>query len=122
MVTLTPEQIENMDARKLKQLAARGIIKVMSDKKILTKEDYPEYKMFKDLSGKPIHISAAARKYNISDASIIRYVERGIIGVIGSRKNRKLVDEQDVAYCAEIISKHGGKGKKALNDDGTPNY
>jgi len=122
MVTLTPEQIDKMDANKLKQLAARGIIKVMSDKEKLTKKDFPEYKMFSGVAGNPIHISAAARKYNISEPTIIRHISKGIIEVLGSSKNRKLVNEQDVAYCAEIISKYGGKGKKALNEDGTPNY
>jgi hypothetical protein len=86
------------------------------------KEDYPEHKKYWKLEGVPIHISKAARKYDISEPTLINYIQRGFIEVIGKDKNKILMDEQDVAYCDEILNKYGGKGRKAINDDGTPNY
>ena len=122
MTTITPESLENMSQKTLRKLVEYGMIELMATKKSITKEDFPEYKKHKDLAGNPIHISKAARKYNISDATIIRYVDRGFIKVVGKDKNRILLNEQDVAYCVDILNEYGGKGKQAFNEDGTPNY
>mgnify|MGYP006279318383 CR=1 FL=1 len=123
MTTALPQdKMEGLSRNHLMKLIQYGMIDLMKSKEKLTKEDYPEYKKYKKLSGVPIHISKAARKYDISDASLIRYVDRGLIEVIGKDKNRVLLNEQDVAYCVEILKDYGGKGKVAFREDGTPNY
>jgi hypothetical protein len=86
----------------------------------MKKEDLPEYKKFEHLASQTIWISKAARKYEIDQANITRWTNRGFIKVLGKEKNRTLLDEQDVAYCAEIHKSRGGQGKWVFNPDGTP--
>lgn len=84
------------------------------------KEDLPEYKKHEKLKGVAIWVSEASRKYNIPNPTIVRWVKAGIIATIGRDRNRKLINEQDVAYCAEIYGTHKGQGKWIFNEDGTP--
>jgi predicted site-specific integrase-resolvase len=84
------------------------------------KEDLPEYKKHAKLKGMTIWISEAARKYDIPNPTITRWVKAGIITTLGWDRNKRLINEQDVAYCAEIYTKHKGQGKWIFNDDGTP--
>lgn len=122
MTTSTPQWTQDLSRNHLLKLFEYDMIDLMKKRTKPKKEDYPEHKKYKDLQDNPIHIKKASRKYNISDATLSRYADIGLIEVIGKDKNRILLDEQDVAYCAEILNKYGGKGKKAFNDDGTPNY
>jgi excisionase family DNA binding protein len=85
------------------------------------REELPEYKRFKNLIGNPISISAAARKYNVHQRTVSRWVSRDYIQRIGIEKNKILIDEADVAYCASIHKKRGAKrGTWVFNEDGTP--
>jgi excisionase family DNA binding protein len=84
------------------------------------KEDLPEYKQFKKLAGASLWISDAARKYDIPNPTIVRWVAKGIIRRMGTDKNRVLIDEADIAYCAEVYHSHRGRGKWLFNADGTP--
>ncbi|WP_322508299.1 hypothetical protein [Anaerolinea sp.] len=86
----------------------------------LRKEDLPEYQKHAHLKGKPIWISKAARDYQIPHPTILKWVRAGIIRTLGREANRLLVDESDVAYCAEIYRKRGKPGRILFNPDGTP--
>jgi predicted site-specific integrase-resolvase len=89
-------------------------------KTIQRKEDLPEYKKHAHLKGVPIWVSEAARKYQITDRTIINWVERGFIKTLGYEKNRRLLDEADVAYCAEIYNQNKGQGKWTFDKYGLP--
>jgi hypothetical protein len=90
------------------------------------KEDLPEYKKYARLKGVSISLSEAARKYEIHHSTLHRWTSAKYIGKVGKDKNRILLNEQDVAYCAEIYHRNKGKGKQGktlFNPDGTPyNY
>ena len=116
----------------LKRLAQSGKIKavqlpsgdmVVSESSVKAKqkkEDLPEYKKFSSLKGNPIWLSEAERKYDISTQTLSRWVKAGYIPKIGLDGNRVLLNEQDVAYCAEIYKKRGGQGRRIFAEDGTP--
>lgn len=84
------------------------------------KEDLPEYQKFSHLAGQEIWISEAARKYEVEQSNITRWASRKFIKTLKKEKNRVLLDEQDVAYCAEIYRTRSGQGKWIFNPDGTP--
>ncbi|MBT7071523.1 MAG: hypothetical protein HN855_06265 [Anaerolineae bacterium] len=84
------------------------------------KEDLPEFKQFSLLAGNSIWLSEAERKYDVSTPTLSRWVKAGYISRIGLEGNRVLLNEQDVAYCAEIYKKRGGQGKRIFAEDGTP--
>jgi len=86
----------------------------------LRKEDLPEYKKHAYLKGVPIWISEAARKYNVLQPTITNWVKAGIITRLGIDGNKVLIDEADVAYCAEIYHQRRGQGKRVFNEKGLP--
>lgn len=71
-------------------------------KSITRKTDVPEYKKLKHLQGIGISLSAASRKYKVPTRTISRWKSRGLIRQVGVEKNRVLIDEQDIAYCAHF--------------------
>ena len=72
------------------------------------------------MSRQGIGISEAARKYDITFSALQKWVVRGYITRLGQDKNKILLNEQDVAYCAEIYRSHRGRGNWLFNFDGTP--
>ena len=87
----------------------------------LRKEDLPEYKKYVELSGVKIGVGEAARKYDIPDSTLHRWaVIKKFITILERDGQKVLLDEQDVAYCAEVYEKHKGQGKRVFNSDGTP--
>lgn len=89
----------------------------------LRKEDTPEYQAFKHLRGIGIGIRQAAKKYNVNDVTMFRWVKNGYINRISGetqRGKRVLIDEADAAYCAAIYHLNPGQGKRLFNPDGTP--
>lgn len=84
------------------------------------KEQLPEYKKHKHLKGVSIWLSEAARKYDIPQPTISRWVSSGYIKTLGMNGNRILADEADVAYCVEVYRQRRGQGKWLFNPDGTP--
>ena len=96
---------------------------VVSEDKLkdtLPKEDLPEFKKHKKLAGNPIWISKAARRYDIPQQTISRWAKAGFIQTIGKDGNKIMLNEQEVAYCAEVYLKRGGQGKRIFSGDGTP--
>ena len=121
------------DLDELKKMARSGKINaavlpdgdmVVSDDsikaKILKKEDLPEYKKFADLADETIWVSKAARKYGISQSTISRWTQLGYIKKTGKQGNKRLLNAQDVAYCAEIYNTRKGQGKRIFDQNGMP--
>ena len=86
----------------------------------LPKTERPEFKMHASLEGIAISMGAAVRKYDLNYSTVSRWVAKGIITVIGQDKNKVMLDEQDVAYCAEVHRKKRGRGHWLFTPDGTP--
>jgi predicted site-specific integrase-resolvase len=107
---------------KIKAVEIAGEIAVSENSLMsnMKKEDLPEYKKFAHLAGQAIWVSEAARKYDVKLSVLHKWVHKNYIKIIGKEKNRILLDEQDVAYCAEIYSERRGQGKWVFNPDGTP--
>ena len=91
-------------------------------KNTLRKEDLPEYRRYKHLAGVEIGIGEAARKYDVPQPTISRWVHRGIITKIRQDGQKILIDEQDVAYCTRIYQRKTGdnRGRRLFTQDGTP--
>lgn len=96
------------------------VVSEASIRELTPKEQLPEYIRYMHLRGTVIWISDAARKYNIPNPTIVRWVAKGIIKRLGTEKNKVLIDQADMAYCAEIYHAHKGQGKWLFNPDGTP--
>jgi excisionase family DNA binding protein len=96
------------------------VVSEASIRELTPKEQLPEYTKHIHLRGKVIWISDAARKYGIPNQTIVRWVAKGIIKRVGSDKNKVLIDQADIAYCADIYHARKGQGKWLFNPDGTP--
>ena len=123
-MNMTQEEIEQLTPRQLKDYIRRGIITVMTDTKLpTTKEETPEYQQNAALAGQPIHVSAAARRYDIPQPTISRWVKLNYIKVLGMQGNKKMLDWADVAYCAAVYKKRqadGAQGKWLFDENGLP--
>ena len=97
-----------------------GAMVVSEDTIPKRKEDLPEYKQYKELKGIGISASEAARNYHVPHQNFLRWAQSGIIKTNGWSGNKRLLDEQDVAYCAEIYLKARTQGRRLFNPDGTP--
>ncbi len=87
----------------------------------IRREDLPEYRQFSHLHGQPIWVTEAARKYNVAQPNVSRWIKAGVIKQLGVDKNRILLDEQDVAYCAYVYHQRNAKrGSWLFRPDGTP--
>ncbi|WP_041455027.1 hypothetical protein [Anaerolinea thermophila] len=86
----------------------------------LRKEDLPEYQKHAEKRGRPIWILKAAEKYRVPFSTLRGWVAKGYIKVIGNEGKKVLLDEQDVAYCAEIYDQRRGQGKWLFDDNGLP--
>ena len=84
------------------------------------KEDLPEYRKFDYLNGRSIWVRRAEDKYGVPSPTISSWVQRGYIAILGQAGNKILLNEQDVAYCAEIYHAHKGQGRWLFRSDGTP--
>ena len=111
-----------VEAGKIKAALVSGetVVSEASVRGLTPKEELPEYRKYTHLKGMPIWISKAARQYDVTLSVMHRWVMRGYIARLGKDKNKILLNEQDVAYCAEIYHQHGGQGKWLFNADGSP--
>jgi hypothetical protein len=87
----------------------------------LRKEDLPEYKKFAHLTGQSIWLSEAARFYDIPQRTISRWVQMGIIKKLEPSGNKVMIDQADMAYCAEIYhSRQTKQGRRLFEKNGLP--
>jgi hypothetical protein len=100
---------------KAASISGETVVSEASIRELTPREQLPEYKKYARLQNVPIWISEAARKYQITLSALQRWVVRGYITRLGQDKNKTLLNEQDVAYCAEIYHQHGGQGKWLFN-------
>ena len=105
---------------KAANVSGETVVSEASVRGLIPKEQLPEFIKHAHLKNMPIWISNAARKYDIPNPTIVRWVAKGIIRRLGTDKNKVLIDQADMAYCAEIYHAHRGQGKWLFNHDGTP--
>jgi len=123
MQQLPPEQLQNLSMTDLINLVKHGMVSVTMTQEItipytMDKEEIEQ--KYAHLRGTPISISAAARKYNLQHPTISRWVKRGYIQRIGMDKNRVLIDEAQIAYCAEVYHSRPGQGHWLFDNEGAP--
>ncbi|MCX7756085.1 MAG: hypothetical protein N2117_12720 [Anaerolineales bacterium] len=128
-----------LDEARLRTLAENGTIRaamigdtiVVSESEVknsgkpLRKEDLPEWKKHAHLKGVEIGLAEAAEKYEINPITIFGWFKKGVISelrrITGLGGEKILLDEADVAYCAEVYKKVGGKqGKRVFDKHGLP--
>jgi len=128
MNNLSRDDLESLSKGELLTLVDRGILRVMNTSPFsvshkMNKQDLPEYKKHVHLRGQEIGINEASRKYDVHQPTITRWVKRGLIKRLGTGPNRMvLIDEADIAYCAEIYKNRPGQGRWLFKKDGTPYY
>ena len=105
---------------KAASISGETVVSEASIRELTPKEQLPEYIRHANLKNTSIWIRDAARKYDIPNPTIVRWVSKGIISRLGTDKNKVLIDQADMAYCAEIYHTHRGQGKWLFNPDGTP--
>jgi hypothetical protein len=66
------------------------------------------------LEGQPIHLSQAARKYDLSTANLTHWRQRDLIKTLGKQGNKIMLNEKDVAYIRLVIDCVGLKNGQAL--------
>jgi hypothetical protein len=108
--------------RSISDLLKSGILPDMDMPALVTKKsEHPVYKKYSDLADKPIHNRLAERKYQVPSPTITRWVKRGLIRVLGKNKNRQMLNEQDIAYCADIYHQHDSpRGNWLFDESGLP--
>ncbi|MEA2008851.1 MAG: hypothetical protein U9O54_06990 [Chloroflexota bacterium] len=98
------------------------------DKKVvaqpLRKEDLPEYQQFAHLAGETTWIGKASRDYDIPQPTISRWTNDELIRVVRNEGQKKILDSQDVAYCAfiyqEFQEEGETRGRRIFDDNGLP--
>jgi predicted site-specific integrase-resolvase len=78
------------------------------------------------LDGKPIGLEDAYTKYDMNPSSVYRWIEKGYIRILkdrrgGGRGRKRLINEADMAYIAEVGDERGRKrGKPILTSEFIP--
>lgn len=103
-------------------LATSGTTLVNQDdlQNLLPREQREEYKKHAHLAGKGISMRQASQQYGIPHQTISRWVDKGYIKVINHEGRAVLIDEADMAYCAEIYKANPGQGKWLFTQNGKP--
>ncbi len=113
-----------VDKGKIKGASINGEIFVDTKtlpEKVVRKEDLPEYKKFKHLKNSSIWISKAERVYEVNASTILNWIKKGYISKEGTKGNRVLLNEQDVAYCAFFYHKYDSRqGQWMFDMNGVP--
>jgi len=114
------KNVDNLSPTELKHYIVRGILHVEGTIPMQI-EDTKEYKSFAKLKGKGIGVAEAGRKYSVPFQTISRWKNKGYIPVIGKEgKQKLLLDESYVAYCAHVYKQDAGSGKRPFDKNGTP--
>lgn len=124
LLTLTEaSEIAQVDENLLHQLVQSGKLKasmmstgqiVVSKEELqgqLPRELREEYKRYAHLAGHGISMRQASLEYSVPHQTISRWVDKGYIQVIGDKGKAVLIDQADVAYCAEVYHQNPGQGK-----------
>jgi predicted site-specific integrase-resolvase len=120
MHELSADQLAKISMTDLITLVKHGNVRIMTDENIQYHDRQEIMQRYLNLRGIPIHIGAASRKYGIPHGTISRWVQRGVLKQIGKQKNRVLLDEQEVAYCAAVYQANQGQGRWLFDDAGNP--
>ncbi len=122
MTILTKSQIDELHPARLKDLAKRGIVRVVTTTSIksLKYTELPEYRKHANFKGVRITASEAARVFGIHQVTISRWGARGLLTILERTDREIYFDKADVAYCAEIYRQKKGSGRWLFNPDRTP--
>lgn len=101
-------------------VSEKSVVKREPTMSSIPKEELPEYKKHAHLQGMGLGIREAARKHYIPQSTVGRWVQLGYIDRIGTSGKKQLIDEADVAYCAEVYRRRGSQGKWLFRQEGTP--
>jgi len=74
----------------------------------------PNEAKFAHLEGVGIHVSEASRKYKINLSTISTWVSKGYIRVIRMERNKKILNERDVAFIVALFQVNPGQGSKVV--------
>lgn len=84
-------------------------------------QQFPQPEEFEHLRGETIWVSEAARKYDMTGATLSRWARMGLIRKLGREANRVLLDEADVAYRTAVYRvRKGRQGRPTFDVDGNP--
>ncbi len=84
------------------------------------KKDLSKREQFAELESSYLIQRQAALKYKIPLMTLHRWAQNPKLIRTKNADGTTLINEADVAYCAQMRKKRGGgKGKKTFNDDGT---
>ena len=113
-ITLSQNQIDKLTNNQLRELAKSGTLGVMLNN-LENTMNLPNRDDYKHLTG-VLHLSAAARKYGLPKVTILGWIKSGMLNYVGVVKNRKLINESDIAYLsARYKSLGGSQGKRIMN-------
>ncbi len=123
MGELTRIDLDRIEPSQLKDLAKRGIIRIMTNgvKPVGYKyTDLPEYKRHAKWKGQEITVREASREFKVPTNTISQWVGRNLITVLRRTEREIYLDKADVAYCALIREQRRGSGRWLFNQDRTP--
>jgi predicted site-specific integrase-resolvase len=93
----------------IRRLIALGAIQAAEDQNgdiLVSTSDLNRLEWLPDidrLSDVPIHVSEAARRYDLPIGSLSRWADADLIRVIGHEGNKTLLNEADVAFIKMVI-------------------
>lgn len=79
----------------------------------------PEFKKYSHLQGNLIWATEASRRYDVSQQTISRWIQRGYISKQGQKGRRVLIDEAEIATYADIYHTNSGAQGKWVFVDGS---
>jgi transposase len=94
-------------------------------RKTMSKRD-ELWRRVKHLDGRPIGLEDAYTKYDMNPSSVYRWINKGYIRILkdrrgGGRGRKRLINEADMAYVAEVADERGRKrGKPILTPEFLP--
>ena len=103
--------------RALAALGALQAVKNLNGGILVSMDDLRRLEWLPDvdtLSGKPIHVSEASRKYDLRTGSLSRWAQAGHIDIVGHEGNRTLLDEADVVCIRMVIDTAGLRKGQSL--------
>jgi len=112
-LSLTNQQIDNLDESQLRAIAKSGKLYVMLTTQVESIMSVPNRDDFMHLT-ELLHLSAASRKYHLSKVTIYRWITSGLLQYVSTDKNRKLIRESDIAYLVARYRALGGSQGKRL--------
>jgi hypothetical protein len=114
----------NVAPEKLQELIDRGDVRagMLDDELIVLEDDVRTYvaernvtrEQFEHLEGVEISLNQAAIRYRFSTVVLSDWVRRGHVRFVRQQRNKKLVNEADVAYARALADIKGMRSGRPL--------